>query len=260
MVLPRFNPANYAPLHILHFGIEIEGLYDSEYDDRDDDGDGERYNEYFRHDGSVEARDTYEGDTDDTINGEIVSAKYRIDRLLQFRLFPKQNQCLWVDLSCGLHIHASTNNALAYQKLCDLEFYKQFRKQSWQFMHNGLFCDKTVELFEERFNGKSQYCLSGFNPDKSINSGMREFSTIYTSTNGRYNDMNFDSYHKFGTVECRLFPSSANPDEIISMVEWYLGFVNGFLANSTPYERANIEEISVDVDETKVNEEVLLCV
>ena len=257
-VMPRFNPANYPELHVMHFGYEKEGLYTEDYDDRDEDGD--RVNSYFRHDGSVEASESYEGNTDDFVNGEISSPKFRIDRFLQFRNFEKSNPVEWTDDTCGIHVHVSTNNALAFQKLCDLEFYTKFRKDVWRFMHNGLFSEETLEQFRDRFNGESQYCKSGFNPDKSINGGMREFQTCYTSTNGRYNDMNFDSYHKFGTVECRLFPSSSSHDEVINMVEWFVNFTNHYLANVTPYERGNNESVEIFVDESKINEEVLLCV
>ena len=257
-VLPRFDSANYPELHVMHFGYEKEGLYSEDNDDRDDDG--ERMNEYFRHDGSVEASQSYSEDASNFVDGEIASPKFRIDRFLQFRNFEKSNPVEWTDQTCGLHIHESTNNALAFQKLCDLEFYTKFRKESWRFMHAGLFCEDTIQQFEDRFNGESQYCLSGFNPDKSINSGMRDFKTIYTTTNGRYNDMNFDSYHKFGTVECRLFPSSSSHDEVINMVEWFVNFTNHYLASVTPYERGNNETIELMVDEIEINEEVLLCV
>lgn len=257
-ILPRFNASNYPELHVMHFGYEKEGLFDSEYDERDEDD--ERYCQYFRHDGSVEASESYEGDYSDVIDGEIASPKFRIDRFLQFRQFEKDNEMLWSDDTCGIHIHESTNNALAFQKLCDLEFYKKFRKDVWRFMHSGTFSEYTVKQFENRFNGKNQYCKSGFNPDKSINSGMRYFSTEFTTGHGRYNDMNFDSYHKFGTVECRLFPSSTDHDEVINMVEWFVNFTNNYLSSVTPFERGNYEEMSVTVDEEKQKEEVLLCV
>ena len=105
----------------MHFGYEKEGLFDAEYDERDEDD--ERCYSYFRHDGSVEASESYEGDYSDVVDGEIASPKFRIDRLLQFRQFEKDNEMLWSDDTCGIHIHVSTNNALAFQKLCDLQFH-----------------------------------------------------------------------------------------------------------------------------------------
>ena len=253
-VLPRFKSENYPPLHVLNFGYEIEGAFNDEISDRDEDG--EYYNEHYRHDGSVSVN------ADDCDDGEISSPKFRIDRRKQFRIFTKENMPEETNASCGVHVHASFNNALAYQKCTDVIFYKTFRKDVWRFMHNGLFSDKTVREFEGRFRGtRSTYCRDGFNPDSSINGGFRGFTTeVSNLDSGRYNCINFDAYRKFGTIECRMFPSSNDADEVIAMVEFWIEFCNNYLQNVTPYERANFEDVDMDIDTVETHEEVLICV
>jgi hypothetical protein len=257
--LPTFDKSNFPKLHVMHFGYEIEGLFDRNefalYDDDDN-----RENEYYRTDGSVEASQSYEGeDVDDYEDGEIASPKFRIDRILQFRNFVELNMPIHTDDTCGLHIHASFSDALAFQKCCDVVFYEKFRKDVYRFMHNGLFSNKTVRQFESRFRGDSHYCKSGFNPDRTIN-GITSLDTPYVTTHGRYNDFNFEAYSKFGTIELRLLPASNNVEEVKNMVEWYLGFLNNYLDNVTPYERANFEKIDLEVDNETKHEEFLLCV
>ena len=252
--LPTFKSRDYPELHVLNFGYEIEGGFEYEFSDRDDDG--EYCNEHFRHDGSVGVCN------DDLEDGEIASPKFRVDRRKQFRQFVSENMPSETNNSCGIHVHASFNNALAYQKCCDMEFYKLFRKTVWRFMHNGLFSEKTVREFENRYNGShSTYCRDGFNPDHSINSGFRGFTTEVTNHNsGRYNCINFEAFRKYKTIECRMFPSSTDKDEVIAMVEFWIEFCNNYLQNVTPYERGNFETVQVESVDTDTTEEVLICV
>jgi len=70
-VLPRFKSENYPALHVLNFGYEIEGAFNDEFSDQDEDG--EYYNEHYRHDGSVSVN------ADDCDDGEISSPRFRID-------------------------------------------------------------------------------------------------------------------------------------------------------------------------------------
>ena len=260
-MLPEFKESNYGKLFVKYFGYECEGAFNEDYDDRDDDGD--RINSYFRHDGSVEC--AHEADEDYLIDGEIASPKFRIDRRLQFRQFVRLNEPTFTNNTAGIHVHVSFNNALAYQKCCDVDFYKLFRKEVWRFMHNGLFSEKTVKAFEARFNGScSTYCRDGFNPDYSINGAMRKlngeyFSTeVSNATSGRYNCINFEAFRKYGTIECRMFPSSSNSDEIIAMVEFWIEFVQNYLNTVTPYERGNFEKCSIDDEDVIQEEEVTI--
>lgn len=254
MPLPYFRKEDYPELHVLNFGYEIEGGFEYEFSERDEDGDYE--NQYFRHDGSVGIGN------DDLEDGEIASPKFRIDRRKQFRVFVSENMPTETNNTCGLHCHVSFNNALAYQKCCDMDFYKLFRKTVWRFMHNGLFSEKTVREFENRYNGRhSTYCRNGFNPDHSINSGFRGFTTEVTNhDSGRYNCINFEAFRKFKTIECRMFPSSEDAQEVIAMVEFWIEFCNNYLQNVTPYERGNFESVQVEDYNIDTSEEVLICV
>jgi hypothetical protein len=253
MVLPEFRPQDYPELHVLNFGYEIEGGFDYVIAEQDENGDW--INEHFRRDGSVCVNN------EDLEDGEIASPKFRIDRRKQFRIFVGENMPNEIDSSCGLHVHASFNNALAYQKCCDADFYLAFRKSVWRFMHNGLFSNETVSQFESRFNGTNHYCQNGFNPDHAINQGFRGYVTKVSNTDaGRYNCINFEAYHKFKTIECRIFPSSTDKDEIIAMVEFWIEFCNNYLQNVSPYERANFEKVETIGEDIETFEDVLICV
>jgi hypothetical protein len=254
MVLPTFRKQDYPELHVMHFGYEIEGGFEYEFSERDEDGDYE--NQYFRHDGSVGIGNS------DLEDGEIASPKFRIDRRKQFRSFVSENMPTETNNTCGIHCHASFNNALAYQKCCDVEFYTAFRKSVWRFMHNGLFSEKTVREFEARFNGNhSTYCRDGFNPDHAINAGYRNFETKVSNIgSGRYNCINFEAYNKYKTIECRMFPSSEDAQEVIAMVEFWIEFCNNYLQNVTPYERGNFETVTGEQFDIDTKEEVLICV
>ncbi len=264
--LPKFNPKNYGTLFVKYFGFEEEGAYDSSEGERDDEGDW--INEYFRTDGSVECAHEYRRNTESDaylIDGEIASPKFRIDRRLQFRDFVRQQGTpIFTNRTAGTHVHVSFNNALAYQKCCDVNFYTLFRKEVYRFMHNGLFCEKTVKAFNDRFHGRySTYCRDGFAPDTSINGVMRNFDgenfeTKVSSHHGRYNCINFEAYRKFGTIECRIFPASEKSDEIIAMVEFWIEFVQNYLNTVSPYERGNIEKLTIDDEEKIENEEVII--
>ena len=69
MPLPTFKSSDYPELHVLNFGYEIEGGFEYEFSERDDDG--EYYNEHFRHDGSVGVNG------EDVEDGEIASPKFK---------------------------------------------------------------------------------------------------------------------------------------------------------------------------------------
>lgn len=268
MPLPTFNEKNYGTLFVKYFGFEEEGAYPEEYNERDEDGD--RYNEYYRSDGSVECAHEYRrggnSENDQYVeDGEIASPKFRIDRRLQFRQFVRENGTpVYTNRTAGTHVHVSFNNALAFQKCCDVQFYKLFRKEVYRFMHNGLFCAKTVKEFDDRFNGTySTYCRDGFAPDSSINGIMRTkngdpFNTDVSNHHGRYNCINFESFRKFGTIECRMFPASSNSEEIIAMVEFWIEFVQNYLNTVSPYERGNIEKVSIEDTEESTSDEVII--
>jgi hypothetical protein len=254
MPLPQFKKQDYPELHVMHFGFEVEGAFPWEIAEKDNDD--EYVNDYYRHDGSVSVHN------DDCDDGEIASPKFRIDRRKQFRQFVKENLPEETNNTCGIHTHVSFNNALAYQKCCDVDFYVEFRKSVWRFMHNGLFSNKTVREFENRFNGiHDTYCKDGFNPDHTINRGFRNFKTKKSKTeSGRYNCINFDAFQKYGTIESRIMPSSNDADEVIAMVEFFIEFVNNYLQNVSPYERANFEEITAIEETIDIEEDILLCV
>ena len=209
-------------------------------------------NPYWKEDGSV--------NTDDGIQGEIASPKFRIDRMKQFRDFTKNNMPFEVNQTCGIHVHVSFNDDLAYAKCMDAEFFEAFRKEVKEFMMDGSFNPDVSDRFYNRYHevtdGRTNFCANEFVPESQVN----ETNGIdFPCENGRYTQLNY-AYKKFRTIECRIFPSTTNHEELIRMVEWFIKFTNSYLKKQTS-ERANYQKIVLKKQTEKSNKEILiLCV
>ena len=264
--LPPFETEGLPEMYVKYFGFEIEGGFGTEiaggdYDDSYcDNCDSESCDcftrrrgahEYFKEDCSVRSENYMEG--------EIASPKFRIDRMPQFEEFTKTCMPLDSNYSSGVHIHLSFNNDLAYQKTMDREFYNKFSKEVYDFVcgDNSGFSDKTNELFFNRFHGilteRTNYCADSLESDGQVN-GRTGLETI---NNGRYTRINYP-YNAHKTIECRLFPSTEIRSELISMVTWFINFTNEYLKNVPSYERARKNQVSFT--EEIENEVEIICV
>lgn len=106
---------------------------------------------------------------------------------------------LWPDLvheSCGFHIHASFTS-LHGSIIATRDFYKFF-KASWEAWGHTMHLDRAHE-FWARLQGRNKFAKDKFEPERQL-----------TQSNGqgeaRYTMLNFHSWEKHGTVECRLLP------------------------------------------------------
>ncbi len=288
MPIPDFNESEYlhdsnnvSGLYVKKFGYEIEGLFKSQFGNQSDDececssdtleqdgcmcGSEDQYdNLYFKEDGSVHCRRTYNGDEQNTIEGEIASPVWRIDRMNMFENFVESNKPFYTDRTAGIHVSISTNNTLAYEKLMDAKYFKLFRKSVKQFMNmfkpettEFLFCEKTRKLFNDRFNGiYDTYCKNSYAPDSQVNPTWQQKMPNH---HGRYNCMSYP-HNDNGRLECRMFPSSSITAEIILMVEWFVNFTNSYLNTFTQSERMIGSSIEVDESHIESNEDWLICV
>jgi hypothetical protein len=249
--LPEFNLEKHPePFFVKYFGYELEGLYDSDFGEygEDEDGNSERYNEYFKEDGSVSI-------SGNGIEGEIASPKFRVDRMEQFENFVNDNMPMDVNASCGLHCHLSFNNLLAYEKCMDSEYWIEFRKQVYEFVNPENFSEYTVDLFHDRYNNASTYCRDVHSPDGQVNS---LWTDLVNNPHGRYTQLNYP-FTSHGTIECRLFAPTSQPKEVIKIVNWFIDFTNSYLKKQTR-ERANFETHIMKNQKERMYNEVFSCV
>lgn len=269
--LPPFDSNGIEQsLFVKHFGFEIEGGFsheigglneECECEDVEQYGcscDDHEYNHsYFKEDGSVRS--------DHEICGEIASPKFRVDRMEQFELFTKNCMPVDANYSAGIHVHLSFNNNLAYAKCMDTDFYEQFRNKVFTELNNReKYSDETIVMFNNRYHdrpqhGQTNYCASQFCPDSQMD--LYQWRTLQPCDHDRYTQMNYQSFDSHHTIECRLFPTTTDRNELISMVKWFINFTNSYLAKQSRYERGNYETVKLknQTEETQI-EELTLCV
>jgi hypothetical protein len=123
----------------------------------------------------------------------------------------KDAEVLWPDLvheSCGFHIHASFS-PLYGSMVATKEFYKYF-KERWELWGKKVKLDRTHE-FWGRLQGRNKFAADKFEPE-------RQLTTSNGQGQSRYTMLNFHSWEKHGTVECRLLPMFADKEVGISAI------------------------------------------
>lgn len=135
-------------------------------------------------------------------SGEIITRPHdTLERLITdiTTLYPD-----YTNVSCGFHVHASFT-PMDVTMLTDVAFWNYFRKriETWAKATNQ------DNVFWDRFHG-------------SIPERARRYQAKWIPEDqlylqkDRYTQINFVSWHKLRTVECRLFPMWANKEHAIS--------------------------------------------
>ena len=252
-------------LRVIKFGYEQEGGFD----------DVPRKN--FHCDGSVECddysepcEDDMEGYEDDegnwhnaeniTGSGEVVSPVFSLDRTVDFnhsfRDFARRHSAQEVNETCGHHVHVSFNSDLAYARLMDSDFFQEFEREVYKFvMNEPLLKDDSryIKLFLDRYEGNNSYCYKKHSPQSQVN-GLWFF--LDGDECGRYTHLNYP-YGHHNTIECRLFPSPENPEQLIRVTEWFVNFTNSYLKGLRK-ERAKKHKLNVSENEEITSIEVEL--
>ncbi len=148
--------------------------------------------------------------------------------------------------TCGMHIHLSFTNRLAYMQLLEQKFYtKVFLPQATQFG-----TDNSVNqgsAFWQRLSGKNDMCRKGFHGSQQVKITEKYGSKI------RYYHLNY-CWNLHNTLECRLFPvfkkrdSKNQPILALKAIDFFYNLCNNYLTSLKP-EKRNMQTISVDVDE-----------
>lgn len=168
-------------------------------------------------------------------------------KLLPILDYIKTNYPDAVNISCGLHIHFSFKSPNAYVLLASMEFYKYFIAEL-----NRWGLEKKIpstHTFWNRLKGRNEFCNG--DPEENI-------SCLKEDHGDRYYALNFASYHKHKTMECRILPmfetaslSLEAVTAVVSIVEKYLQEqFNVFLSQKefTCTIDSDVEEYSLEVD------------
>lgn len=202
-------------------GVEIEGGYDK-HPKADVVGDG-----------SVHCGGNH--------TGEVRSKPSTLEEVLKFT---DENYPEIMDRSCGLHIHVSFTNKLAYMQLMSRTFYYKWflpRAEKWG-KDNQI---NEGSAYWVRLQGKksgAKYCMKGFHAEKQ--SKLRE-----KDGNLRYHHLNY-CYKQHTTIECRLFPTFQKKELSIKAIEFFVNTCNEFLATCKP-EPTHHAQVSDDDFETE---------
>lgn len=123
-----------------------------------------------------------------------------------------------INETCGVHIHVSVKSDSDYIRLMSEDFEIFFHQRMKEFGEKmGYSKDHP---FWPRLKGSNPYCARDFKPEKQA---------IRTDKRGpRYSQLNY-CFSLHGTLECRLFHGSNNPEEIYSCVLAFINIVEDFL-------------------------------
>ncbi len=229
-------PSYTCNQRIALIGIEIEGSWEQR-----------NQPEEFHVDTSVHINDGYHV-------GETRSPPLALDEVEGWiiRYYPDHTNS-----SCGLHIHVSFTNDLAYMQLMDAKFYKIFinNLKQWAKENN---INEGSQLFQ-RIAGKNRYCHKGYRGDRQSKCTSKE--------SVRYYHLNYCwALQKRGggimkTLECRIFPMFKKKDEddrpvlALKAVEFFYNLCNNYLEKQKP-EPKRSSTIDVDFEEEVLEESI----
>lgn len=154
--------------------------------------------------------------------------------------------------SAGLHIHASFSD-LDLSMLTTDDFWKYFRKrweewgEKWQ---DKMSRDERAQ-FWDRYHSRSEsarrYCKDRFIPGQQLSA---------FSHDDRYTQLNFVSYKKFKTLECRLLPAFQNPEITLEAIKELADIYDTFL-NTYTFPGLQVRTEIREQDDLLVDEEAL---
>jgi hypothetical protein len=207
-------------------GIEIEGVFSEDPGAENP----------LMYDGSVSVAGHQStgpglGHPTDNLTGEVVSAPMPPEEAPSWIMdhYPK-----WVNKTCGLHIHASTDN-LSYQYWMDRRWNRFFmrRMRSWANDHSHILTDTFWDRLECRSRWAERQCEDRFQPDMQI-----------YGRGDKHTRFNFNSYPRHGTMETRFLPAfgeskvevppehktRGNPDLAAKVVGAVIQIMNDYLS------------------------------
>lgn len=197
--------------HINKIGVELEGGWKNTFPEDDP---TEIYADHSVHLGGF------------THIGEIASPPLLLEEAIKWTdvHYPDGS-----DTTCGMHIHVSVKDDLAYARLSvSPHFYMKF------LLWGKAFCDTLPkgddrDRFYSRLKGDNRFCALKFIPSRQIPL-KRKGGGNNVDANPRYTQLNF-AKGVHGTVENRTFPIFKEKETALKVIEAYVGLVEEFLAS-----------------------------
>lgn len=160
---------------------------------------------------------------------------------------------LYVNATCGMHVHLSTNRAFSYQRLMTNQ----------PFSYPGTIVEYMIRWAKRealdakhpiwsRLAGKSEYCQHIFQADEQAKSANKDFD--HHRPGHRYTVVGY-CWSRLKTLEVRLLPMMEGADQGIRAVQEVINITNAYLAASREREprlRARVAEAEdIEVEERK---------
>jgi len=245
ILLDRKTTKKLCVQRIDKIGIELEGGWDES-----------NYPEENHHDGSVSC----EGH----LVGETCSPPLKYNQIESWvtRNYPDHS-----NKSCGMHVHFSFTNELAYMQLLNKEFYEKV------FLPNLREWGETNQItgqYWQRLDGNCSFCLKGFKGEIQKSMEGRDdiryyhLNYCYSLINSRRTVLkNGRRIHPpMKTIECRVFPIFKKKDEndrpvlALKAIDCLYNLFNNYLAIQKPEKTPKVQEIQIDLDEESLESEV----
>lgn len=154
--------------------------------------------------------------------GEVPSAPLMMDEWEKWlRLYYPQH----VNETCGMHVHLSFKNALAYSRTMDSSYPATILAYVTEWAKREKL-DAAHPLWP-RLEGKSEYCQHIYDADIQILKTSKEYD--HHREGHRYTVVNY-SWGRHNTVECRLLPMMATADVAVSAIQEVINITNSYLA------------------------------
>lgn len=140
-----------------------------------------------------------------TFPGEL---RHAIKQLVDF--YPDET-----DASCGMHVHVSFKHHTDVSLLMSREFTAYFRARWLTWMEtNGI---GRYSQMQRRLDGHNEYCVPNSMSELSLNCD-------------RYTQLNFSSWARHGTLECRLLPmfnsAAVGASAVAELLSIYTAYLN----------------------------------
>jgi hypothetical protein len=184
--------------------------------------------------------------------GEIPSAILTIP---QMDAWVKTHFPIFVNKSCGLHIHMSFKDMLTYMRLMTPAYQDAMVEylRRWG-VKEGL--PTTHHLFS-RLRGESRYCKLNYFAQEQARIEGKNYN--HDAAINRYTAINY-SFGTHGTVECRLLPMFPTAEQSLRALKEVLAITNAFLVAQARREDKIIDAVVVEDDLAPLREEVTECV
>lgn len=152
-----------------------------------------------------------------------------------------------VNRSCGLHIHLSFEKLSNYYKLLCWNFIKQFETE-----YNTTFTSEDEQIRKTSHYSKFYETEINFNMDSQdqLVHGRND-----RKPSSRYHSVNFNAFHRYKTVEFRIFPATNKISKFKKYMTFLLTNINKFLIKSN---FSNIEVSKAQIKIPNPEEKVII--